>query len=127
MHLDAIALGICRLGLASLGMTLLLALRWSRTESYLQQWNWRTTRALLLVGFAFGFHWLLFFLSIKIGSAAIGTIGFSTYLYLPLSLIIGYLSIGEKLSGRALLGTALVLIANALVIASQLRRGARKI
>lgn len=34
---------------------------------------------MLAVELAFGIHWLLFFLSIKIGSAAIGTIGFSTY------------------------------------------------
>ena len=266
VHFDTVALGICRLGIASFGMTVLLALRWPRTRTYLQQWNWRTTRALLLVGLAFGIHWLLFFLSIKIGSAAIGTIGFSTYglhlivlgwllgrghvsaidlaglllaclgtwllipelsfdnertvglligilsglaaallpllhqhyadidgnlrawgqftmalpvflcclplarwdyrpqdfllvlylglgialvghglwihaitalstttisilsyLYLPLSLIVGYLTLGEQMAGRALLGTALVLLANAMVIASQHRRGTLKI
>ncbi len=79
VHLDALALGVCRLTIASLGMTLLLALRWQQTKKDLQQWNWRTTRALLFLGLAFGIHWLFFFLSIKIGSAAIGTIGFSTY------------------------------------------------
>lgn len=266
MRLDSVALGICRLGLASLGMTVLLASRWQSTRTELQRWNWRTSRALLWVGLAFGVHWLLFFLSIKIGSAAIGTIGFSTYglhlillgwllgrgqitavdliglslacvgtwllipefsfenndtvglvigifsglaaallpllhqryadidgnlrawgqftlalpvflcclplaswdyqpsdlplilylglgialvghglwvhavtvlpttttsilsyLYLPLSLILGYLTLGEKLAGRALLGTALVLAANAIVIIGQQLRGTLKI
>ena len=79
VHLDSISLGIVRLGLASLGMTTLLAFRWSETRSSLRLWNWRTTRALLLLGIAFGIHWLLLFLSIKIASAAIGAIGFSTY------------------------------------------------
>jgi len=264
--LDSFALGICRLGLASLGMTTLLAWRLPQTRTMLAQWNWRTTRALFFVGLAFGTHWLLFFLSIKIGSAAIGTIGFSTYglhlivlgwllghgrvtpidlvglllacagtwlvmpefriendqtlgliigilsglaaaflpllhqhyadihgnlrawgqftfallvfaccqpwaqwnlfqtsdiplilylglgialvghglwvhattalsttttsilsyLYLPLSLVVGYLTIGEQLAGRALVGTALVLIANALVLFNGHRRGMLK-
>jgi len=77
--LDAFALGICRLGLASLGMTALLAWHWPRTREHLRQWNRRTTRALLLVGLTFGVHWALFFVSIKLGGAAIGAIGYSTY------------------------------------------------
>ena len=60
-------------------MTALLAFRWSETKKSLLQWNWRTTRALLLLGFTFGIHWLLLFLSIRIGNATIGAIGFSTY------------------------------------------------
>ena len=79
VSLGAIALGICRLGLASLGMTALLAMRWPQTRTHLARWDRRTTKALLLIGLAFGVHWLLFFFSIKIAGAAIGAIGYSTY------------------------------------------------
>lgn len=265
VELDAIPLGICRLGLASLGMAGVLAIRWSKTSDLLQSWNRRTSKALLLIGLAFGVHWLLFFLSIKTANAAIGAIGFSTYgihlillgwllgrgqvgpldvlglllacvgtgllipeysfqndhtlglmigilsglasallpllhqhyadidgnlrawgqftfamlvfacclpwaewnvrtadiplilylglgialvghglwvhattalsttttsilsyLYLPMSLVMGFFALGEKLAGRALVGTALVLVANAVVIFSQSRRGTLK-
>ncbi len=60
-------------------MTLLLAFRWKATRVVLQQWNRRTTKALLLLGLVFGIHWLLLFFSIKMASATIGAIGFSTY------------------------------------------------
>ena len=105
MGLDAFALGICRLGLASLGMTVLLACRWTETRSLLEQWNWRTTRALLFVGLIFGVHWVLFFLSIKIGSAAIGTIGFTTYgLHL---ILLGWLLGRGRVTGIDLVGLTL--------------------
>jgi len=60
-------------------MTTLLAFRWSETRKSLRQWSWRTTKALLLLGFVFSIHWLLLFLSIRIANATIGAIGFSTY------------------------------------------------
>jgi drug/metabolite transporter (DMT)-like permease len=44
-----------------------------------------------------------------------------TYLYLPLSLIVSFLTLGEKLSGRMLLGTLFVLVANAMVLWHQIR------
>jgi len=49
-----------------------------------------------------------------------------SYLFLPLSLIMSYLLLSEKMAGRALLGVGLVLIANALVLISQVRRGTLK-
>ncbi len=51
------------------------------------------------------------------------TVSILSYLYLPISLIFGYMTLGdsEKLSGRMLLGTLLVLIANGLVLWSQAR------
>ena len=51
------------------------------------------------------------------------TVSILSYLYLPTSLIFGYLMLGdsEKLSGRMLVGTLLVLIANGLVLWSQAR------
>ena len=114
VQLDAIALGICRLGLASLGMTVLLALRWSTTRRSLQTWNGRTTKALLLVGLAFGCHWLLFFFSIKIGSAAIGAIGFSTYgIHL---IVLGWLLGRSHVTGIDVLGLLLACIGTWLLI-----------
>jgi drug/metabolite transporter (DMT)-like permease len=49
------------------------------------------------------------------------TVSILSYLYLPISLLVGYLILGdsERLSGRTLAGTILVLIANALVLWSQ--------
>jgi len=38
-----------------------------------------------------------------------------------------YLAFGEKMAGRALLGTAIVLVANALVLVSQTRCGTLEI
>src|SRR5262245_32276396 len=35
--------------------------------------------AMAAMGVLFGLHWLTYFLSIKVGSASIGTLGFSTY------------------------------------------------
>lgn len=51
------------------------------------------------------------------------TVSILSYLYLPTSLVFGYLMLGEdeKLTGRMLIGTALVLIANGLVLWSQSR------
>ena len=79
VHLDAISLGIVRLGLASVGMTVVLIVQRKLTFAELRSWTRQTWKAMLLVGLAFGCHWILFFLSIKIGSAAVGAIGFSSY------------------------------------------------
>jgi drug/metabolite transporter (DMT)-like permease len=51
------------------------------------------------------------------------TVSILSYLYLPTSLIFGYLALGdsERISGRMLVGTILVLIANGLVLWSQSR------
>jgi drug/metabolite transporter (DMT)-like permease len=77
--LNAYSLGIARLGLASLGMFAILGWQGKLAPGEVRNWPARTWRALLLVGLAFGCHWLLFFLSIKLASADIGAIGFSTY------------------------------------------------
>jgi drug/metabolite transporter (DMT)-like permease len=79
VSLNTTTQGIVRLGLASLGMTLFLLTRGKLTLAEVRSWDRRTWRTLLLVGFAFGMHWLLFFSSIKLANAAIGAIGFSTY------------------------------------------------
>ncbi len=79
VQLNAYTLGIVRLVLASLGMTLLLIVQRELTLERMRSWDRRTWWSMLSVGFMFGLHWLLFFLSIKLASAAIGAIGFSTY------------------------------------------------
>lgn len=79
VHLNAIALGVVRLGLASLGMTIFLLARGELSLARLRAWDRRTWVALISAGLAFGLHWLLFFTSIKMASAAVGAIGFSTY------------------------------------------------
>jgi len=79
VQLDAISLGIVRLALASAGMTVVLLVQRKLTFAELRSWSRQTWMAMLLVGLAFGCHWILFFLSIKIGGAAVGAIGFSSY------------------------------------------------
>jgi len=79
VQLDAISLGIVRLGLASVAMTIVLLFQGKLSLIELRSWSRQTWTAMLLVGLIFGCHWVLFFLSIKIGSAAVGAIGFSTY------------------------------------------------
>jgi drug/metabolite transporter (DMT)-like permease len=51
------------------------------------------------------------------------TVSILSYLYLPTSLLFGYLMLGEneRLTGRMFIGTALVLVANAVVLWSQAR------
>lgn len=79
VKLDAFSLGIVRLVLAGGAMTCVLLARGQLSPAAVRSWDRRTWKSLLLVGFAFGLHWITFFLSIKLASAAIGAIGFSTY------------------------------------------------
>jgi drug/metabolite transporter (DMT)-like permease len=68
------AIGLVRLGVATAGMLLVIQLtrRWVTP-------SWREVRALALIGLLFGVHWALYFLSIKVSSAAIAVIGQSTF------------------------------------------------
>ena len=108
VQLDAISLGIVRLALASAGMTAVLLTERKLTITELRSWSRQTWQVMLLVGLAFGCHWVLFFLSIKLGSAAVGAIGFSTY-GLQL-LVLGWLLGFSRVTGLDVLGllTALV-------------------
>ena len=95
-------------------MTVLLAFRWPETRRSLQRWNWRTTRALLLLGLAFGVHWLLLFLSIRIANATVGAIGFSTY---GVQLIVlGWLLGRSQVTGIDLAGLLLACVGTWLLI-----------
>ena len=105
VHLNAYTLGIVRLGLASLGMTVLLCARGELSWNRLRELDRTTWRVLISVGLMFGIHWLLFFSSIKLASAAVGAIGFSTYglHLLLLGWLLGFGTVGKwDLLGLAL-------------------------
>ena len=67
-------IGLVRLGVATVGMLLVIGLtrRWVTP-------TWPQVRALALIGLLFGAHWSLYFLSIKVSSAAIAVIGQATF------------------------------------------------
>lgn len=67
-------IGIIRLGVATAGMAIIVMAmrRWVTPTP--REW-----RALALIGLLFGAHWALYFLSIKVSSAAIAVIGQSTF------------------------------------------------
>jgi drug/metabolite transporter (DMT)-like permease len=60
-------IGLARLGVATTGMA---AVVWPTR---------RELRALAIIGLLFGAHWALYFISIKVSSAAIAVIGQSTF------------------------------------------------
>jgi len=109
--MNAYTLGIARLAMASVGMFALLL--WQRNFSP-RSWSARTWHAMLLVGLAFGLHWLLFFMSIKLASAAIGTIGFSTY-GIQL-LVLGWLMGMGRITAVDVVGIALALLGTLLLV-----------
>lgn len=114
VDLDAYALGILRLVLASAGMTILLLTQQNPSIPRPSRWTSRTWKALLLIGLTFGVHWLLFFLSIKIASAAVGAIGFSTYgLHL---IVLGWLLGMGRLTGIDLVGLLLAVMGTLLLV-----------
>lgn len=77
MQMDSYALGLWRLSLAAVGMTVLL--RWQgRSLQSLGSAVRRDWPVLAAVGVCFGLHWLTYFLSIKWANASIGALAFST-------------------------------------------------
>ena len=72
---DIITIGMVRLAIAIFGLGVWTFFYKKRSHSFTpKQWI-----ALTLIGLFFGTHWLTFFASIKISSAAIGAIGISTF------------------------------------------------
>lgn len=109
--MNVFTLGIARLGLASVGM--LAVLLWQRKFTP-RSWSARTWQAMLLVGLVFGIHWLLFFTSIKLASAAIGAIGLSTYgIHL---LVLGWLMGMGRVTIVDLVGLALAITGTLLLV-----------
>lgn len=109
--MNTFTLGIARLSMASVGM--LAVLLWQKKFAP-RSWSARTWRAMLLVGLAFGIHWLLFFTSIKLASAAIGAIGFSTY-GIQL-LILGWLMGLGRITTTDLMGLAIAVTGTLLLV-----------
>ena len=79
ISLHAVPLGIARLGIASVVLTVWLAARGKLGPRVFRGWRRQQWVAMMLIGVAFGLHWLLYFKSVKLASAAIGVIGVSTY------------------------------------------------
>jgi len=113
VQLDAISLGIVRLGLASVAMTIVLLVQHKLTFAELRSWSRQTWKAMLTVGLIFGCHWVLFFLSIKIGSAAVGAIGFSSYGVQVL--LLGWLFGFSRVTSVDLVGLCLALLGTGLL------------
>lgn len=74
VHANAYTIGIVRLGIATVFVAVVTAIR-----GQLRPLPSRDVRRLVLIGAIFFGHWLTFFLSIKISSASIAAIGLSTY------------------------------------------------
>lgn len=108
VQLDSIALGIVRLVLGSVGMAAVLA---AQRRGSVRQFSAEVRRewpVMAAIGILFGLHWLTFFLSIKVGSASIGTLAFSTYgAQLPL---LGWAFGFGRPRAAALIGAGLALV-----------------
>lgn len=118
MAMDSYALGVWRLGLATIGMTAILAIKrravgespWRVIADEVRR-DWRILAA---VGVAFGIHWLTYFQSIKIGGASIGALGFSTCgVQMPL---LGWAFGFGRPSAAAMLGVALAMAGSVLCL-----------
>lgn len=77
MDMDSYALGVWRLSLAAAGMTAILLVQ-GRTLRGITAEVRRDWRVLVAMGVCFGLHWLTYFQSIKLASASIGALAFST-------------------------------------------------
>ena len=114
VDMNAYTLGIARLAMASLGMTAWLLWRGKLSFTVVRSWSLHTWKAMALVGLAFAFHWLLFFLSIKWADANIGAIGFSTYgIHL---LLLGWLLGRGSVNSIDLVGIVLALAGTLLLV-----------
>lgn len=78
MEMDSYALGVWRLSMAAVGMTVILRLQRRTSFATILAEAQRHWRVLAAVGVCFGLHWLTYFQSIKLGSASIGALSFST-------------------------------------------------
>ena len=113
VQLDTVSLGIVRLAMASAAMTCVLLIQRKLTLAELRSWSSQTWKVIFSVGLSFGLHWVLFFMSIKIGGAAVGAIGFSTY-GIQL-LVLGWLLGLSRVSRLDLVGLALAVVGTILL------------
>ena len=77
MDMDSYALGVWRLTLAAAGMTVMLLVQGRSLRGIAAEVR-RDWKVLAAVGVCFGLHWLTYFQSIKLASASIGALAFST-------------------------------------------------
>ena len=76
----------------------------------------------LLLYLGLGVAWIGHGLWVKaVSSLSTNTTSILSYLYLPTTLAFGYVTLGETISGKMLVGTLMILVANALVVYSQAR------
>jgi drug/metabolite transporter (DMT)-like permease len=107
VEIDSYALGIWRLSLSAIGMTIIFALQRGRAFGSIGGELRRHWKLLLAVGVCFGLHWLTYFISIKLASASIGAISFSTTgVQLPL---LGWLFGFGRPKATAMVGVALAM------------------
>ncbi len=109
MSFNSITIGLVRLGLAALGILLIALFR--KKFSGISR---RHLGVMLLLGLAFGLHWLFYFLGIKLASASLGALGFSTY---GIQLIIlGWLLRRNKVMPTDVAGVLLAVLGSILVV-----------
>lgn len=89
---NAVTVGIARLGIAVLAFAPLVMLRGHLLRLSLRQWL-----QLIVIGVVFGLHWLTYFLSIKLATAAIAALTILTYSVQYL--LLAYLFNGERVNG----------------------------
>ena len=89
---NAYTVGIARLGIAVLAFMPLVLLRGHLLRLSGKQWL-----QLLIIGLVFGLHWLTYFLSIKLATAAIAALTILTYSVQYL--VLAYLINGERVAG----------------------------
>lgn len=89
---NAVTVGIARLGIAVLAFAPLVLLRGHLLRLSLRQWL-----QLVVIGVVFGLHWLTYFLSIKLATAAIAALTILTYSVQYL--LLAYLFNGERVKG----------------------------
>lgn len=86
------------------------------------KWEFRASDTGLILYLGLFVAWIGHGMWIRISTIlSTTTISILTYLYLPAALLISFLTLGEELSGRMLIGALLVLIANGLVLWNQVR------
>lgn len=89
---NAITIGIARLGIAVLAFA-----PWMLLRGHLLRLSGRQWLQLVIIGVVFGLHWLTYFLSIKLATAAIAALTILTYSVQYL--VLAFLFNGERVSG----------------------------
>lgn len=113
MEMDSYALGVWRLSLAAVGMTVLLRAQ-GRSLGAIAAAVRRDLRVLAAMGLFFGLHWLTYFQSIKLASASIGALAFSTCgVQIPM---LGWLFGFGRPRPSAMAGVALAMAGSALCL-----------